>query len=84
MKSYEFNDYIIEFPEDAHHEIYDEGWCRGIKFFKDTWRFDVLNSIIGERLLINCVQTYHNRDIPFNLSTASFLPDYVKVSKKPA
>lgn len=82
MIQYQINDYTLEFDETIPHTIYDEGYCKGVKFFKDTWCYEVINSVVGERLLINCNATFHSRDIPFNQGTSKFLPQGVVVTKR--
>ncbi len=82
MAQYQINDYTIEFDESVPHTIFDEGYCKGIKFFKDTWCWEVINSVVGERLLINCKKTYHGRDIPFNIGTSKLIPYGITVTKR--
>jgi len=79
--AYTFNEYLIEFDPNTNFSIFDEGEFRGIHFTHGTMKYEVLNCVLGERLLINCSETYYSKDLPFNLSTAHFLPLFVKVRK---
>lgn len=77
-KFFRFNQYLIEW-NDIDAEAFRDQDCWGIRFKQDDWNYEVLNSIVGQRLLINNLQNYHNKDVPFNLNTAALLPESVTV-----
>lgn len=72
--------FMLSFDKDLRFETYDSpGNYYGVIFFtSDGSRFDVLDGLMGERLLLNYPDGT-SKDMPFHLGTASFLPGGVGV-----
>lgn len=74
-------DYILSLPCEVKFETFnDPNNCYGIVFTHHKTKFQVVHSKLGTRLLINGGEG-DVRDLPFNLDTAYFLPDFVTVDR---
>lgn len=74
-----FDQYIIEYNNDVVAENFNDEYCWGIRVKNGNWQYEIINSTVGHRLLINNKENYHSRDVPFNLNTANLLPKSVTV-----
>jgi hypothetical protein len=78
MLEYKIGSFLISMPPELKVQAFDEEDYRGIIFYYERYRYEVLKSRLGTRLLINGREG-EMRDIPFNMKTANMLPDFVKV-----
>jgi hypothetical protein len=87
--SYGFDTFIIEFPSNMKHKIYDEGYCAGIIFYTLKGKFELVHNRQANwnRIFINLndnsssQSTHTTKDIPFHEGTWNMLPKDVVVIK---
>lgn len=76
---FKVGDFILFFPTSIKFETFnDPENYYGIIFFQDKCKYQVLESKIGIRLLINGSDGTA-KDLPFHDGTSHFLPDFVKI-----
>ena len=83
MKTLQLSSYTFQLPDDKRADFIEEKDLKGFAFYDSEYKYEVLDCILGMRLLINSYPEYagYCRDIPFNLNTAMFLPDFIIVNK---
>ncbi len=67
------------------HSTFECRDYRGVIFYKDDFKYEVIHSALGVRLLINH-ETWLGffRDLPFHEGTWRFLPEEVQVDMLPS
>lgn len=74
---FKIGEWVLYFPTTIQFETFNRpGDYYGIDFHHDKYKFEVIESKLGTRLLING-NLGEGKDLPFNKSTAHFLPDFV-------
>lgn len=69
--------YIISFPSNIKFDTFnDPENYYGINFYHNKYKFEIIESKIGTRLLING-DLGEAKDLPFNKNTAHFLPEFI-------
>lgn len=77
---FKIGDFILFFPTNIVFETFnDPNNYYGIIFFNDKYKYQVLESKLGTRLLINSINMGECKDMPFNNKTIHFLPDFIQV-----
>lgn len=71
---HKIGNFEIKFDQKLHHTHYDEGYCSGVRFFKESFCYDVFSSALGERIVINCLKTFYSKDMPLNENTIKLIP----------
>jgi len=75
---FKIGSYIISFPSNIKFDTFnDPDNYYGINFYQDKYRFEIIASKIGTRLLITG-KMGEAKDLPFNKGTLHFLPDFVQ------
>lgn len=83
ITTHHFNDYQLNFEQGVRCESFDEGYCYGFRIYDENNIFEIINSCVGERLIIKSVVNMGEyKDLPWNLSTAQFLPNGINVRIK--
>jgi hypothetical protein len=78
---FKIGNFMLSFPNTIRFDTFNNpGDYYGIDFYYEKYKFEVLDSRIGTRLLING-SIGEAKDLPFNKGTAHFLPDFVKVKQ---
>jgi len=75
---YKIGRFILTFPDDIGYYICNDESGEGIRFHIDGKRYEMLNSLLGMRLLINWDE-FSWKDIPFHEGTTYILPDIIEV-----
>ncbi len=76
---FKVGNFILSFPTNIKFDTFnDPKNYYGIIFHYEKYKFEVMESKIGARLLINGVMG-ESKDLPFHEGTAHFLPDFIKV-----
>lgn len=74
-------DFILSFPTNIRFDTFnDPKNYYGIIFYYENYRFEVIESQIGTRLLING-KLGEAKDLPFSERTAHFLPSFIATNK---
>ena len=75
--------FVLDF-EDIRHKLFEGEHYRGVTFFAaDGFRYEVIESRLGTRLLINHQTEYgHMRDVPFHEGTFRMLPRSIHTYRK--
>lgn len=70
---------------DIEHETFSCKDNNGVTFIKDGYRYQVVDCLLGVRLIINSNTEYgFLKDMPFHKGTWEFLPAEVRVSTAPS
>jgi hypothetical protein len=79
--NFKVGDFVLTFPTNIRFETYNvpENYY-GLIFFHNNYKYDIVDCKLGTRIIINGREG-DSKDMPFNLGTAEFLPDCVKVKK---
>lgn len=76
----DFDQYTLSFDDSIQHTVFKQSNSHGISFTIGHDRFELIHSIMGNRILINIGTMIGNcRDIPFHIDTAHFLPENIKI-----
>ena len=76
---FKVGDFILSFPTDIKFDTFNDPVnYYGIIFHYEKYKFEVMESKIGIRLLISGTMG-ESKDLPFHKGTAHFLPNFVKV-----
>lgn len=76
---FKVGEFILSFPTNIKFETFNHpGNYYGIDFYQEKFKFEVIDSKIGTRILINGTLG-ESKDLPLNKGTAHFLPDFIKV-----
>lgn len=74
-------DFSLSFPTTVSFETFnDPENYYGIIFFHKKYKYEVLECRLGSRIIING-DMGECKDMPFNMGTAEFLPEFIKVKK---
>jgi len=73
--------FILTIPTDIKFETFnDPKNYYGIIFKYKSYKYEIVDCLLGPRIIINGKEG-ECKDMPFNLGTASFLPEFITVSK---
>lgn len=73
--------FVLSFPRNVLFDTFnDPENYYGIIFPTAGYRYQVVDCKLGTRIIINGKEG-ECKDMPFNLGTAEFLPEFVKVNK---
>lgn len=76
--------FVLSFDEKVRHETFECSSYRGITFFVEGFRYEVIQSLLGVRLLVTSEdKSGYLRDLPFHEGTWRFLPEAVRVHAMP-
>lgn len=79
---FDFEDYVVDFPDSMEYKIFDEEWYYGIIFKVDGSRYEIIHNRVGwDRIIINYKDSSWS-DLPFNEGTFRFLPEGVTLKKR--
>ncbi len=81
MQNVRVGHYQFSFPDDLKIEIIDEKDIQGVACSDQKNKYQILDCLLGLRLLINGIDDYSCRDMPLNDGTIYFLPKFVKIEK---
>lgn len=74
--------FLLSFDREVKHETHADEHSHGITFFASGKRYEVVECLLGTRLIINStVEFGHLQDMPFHEGTATFLPDGVRTRR---
>lgn len=73
--------FVLEFDDSVKHERFECEDYRGVKFFENGYRYEILDCLLGIRLIVNHDdQLGFFKDMPFHEGTWGLLPSAVRVS----